>query len=154
MTLFDNQVISSCQNLLENMAEKPTIVTQSGKAYYNKMQDFIAIPPITDFESSEAYYQVYFHELIHWTGHSSRLNRVFDVKGSENYSKEELIGEIGASFLCAKLGIEADYDNSASYIQSWLRNLQGDKKYIIDAASKAQKAVDFILNVTLEESEN
>lgn len=102
------------------------------------------------FETPEAYYATLFHELTHSTDHESRLNRPTVVEpsrfGSGTYSKEELIAEMGAAFLCAHAGIEnATIDNSASYIAAWLSKLRDDKRLVIHAAANAQKAADFIL---------
>ncbi|OUB30704.1 hypothetical protein BK708_10340 [Bacillus thuringiensis serovar yunnanensis] len=110
-----------------------------------------------DFPKVEEYYCTLFHEFIHSTGHSSRLKRDGITSatahfGSEDYSKEELVAEIGASMLTGFAGfVDITFDNSASYIQSWLRNLKNDKTLIVKAASQAQKAVDYILGVSYNE---
>ncbi|MFC1528409.1 zincin-like metallopeptidase domain-containing protein [Candidatus Latescibacterota bacterium] len=90
-----------------------------------------------------------FHELVHSTGHVTRLNRSSIANhnpfGSKDYNKEELVAEIGVSFLCGVTGIEREtIDNSTSYIQSWLRALRDDVKMVVIAAGHAQKAVDYI----------
>ena len=89
--------------------------------------------------------------MIHSTGHENRLNRKTLTElcpfGSNNYSKEELVAEIGASFLCGITKIEnKTIDNSAAYIQSWLKSLRNDKKLIVLAAGAAQKGADYIQN--------
>ena len=108
------------------------------------------MPPRVQFENEEEYYSTLFHEIVHSTGHKSRLNRpgMENIEfGSETYSKEELIAEMGAAFLCAYSGIEqATIHNSTAYIQNWLEHLKNDKKLVIQAAQKAQKAVDYIYN--------
>jgi antirestriction protein ArdC len=88
--------------------------------------------------------------MTHATGHESRLGRLKTTNlaafGSHAYSKEELIAEMGAAFLCACAGIEtATLDNSASYIQSWITVLKGDSKLVISAAAQAQKAFNLII---------
>jgi len=111
------------------------------------------MPEIGRFQSPEMYFGVLHHEAIHAVGHPTRLNR-FDLKtisafGADNNNcKEELIAEIGAAFLNNHTGImnEQSIGNSAAYIQSWLKPLKNDKKFIVEAAAKAQKAVDYILN--------
>ena len=112
------------------------------------------MPAIGQFHSSEEYYSTYFHELTHWTGHQSRLNR--DLKGfqcdKEAYSKEELIAEMGAAFLCGKFGIEETLDNSAAYLKAWIKVIKGDKRLLITASSKAQKAVDYLEELTEEKA--
>jgi antirestriction protein ArdC len=109
------------------------------------------------FPKIEHYYSVLFHELTHSTGHWQRLHRqtLTDLCpfGSTNYSKEELVAEMGAAFLCGIAGIANEtVDNSAAYIQSWLTKLKNDTRLIILAAAQAQKAADYILgNTALEE---
>ena len=107
------------------------------------------MPNRIPFENEEEYYSTLFHEATHSTGHKSRLNRpgMEHISfGSEVYSKEELIAEMGAAFLCTQTGIEhATIKNSAAYIQNWLEHLRNDKKLVLQAAQKAQKAVDYIL---------
>jgi len=88
--------------------------------------------------------------LTHSTGHKSRLNRKELTKvsgfGSRDYSKEELVAEMGAAFLCSQAGIENTIDNSAAYLQSWIKKLKGDPKLAVMAAAQAQKAADYILD--------
>jgi len=103
------------------------------------------------FPQQAEYYSTLFHELTHATGHSSRLNRKtlteYDGFGGQNYSREELVAEMGASFLCGMAGIETQtIDNSAGYIASWLRALKEDKRMVVTAAAQAHKAADYILN--------
>ena len=100
-----------------------------------------------------------FHELVHSTGHASRLNRSTLIEsagfGSNPYCREELIAEMGASFLCGQAGIaERTIENSAAYIQGWLEQLHNDKTLIVQAAAQAQKAADFILGTKHEEGES
>ena len=113
------------------------------------------MPAPESFRSAEDYYSVLFHELTHSTGHASRLNRKgvtgtegeWSPFGSQSYSQEELVAEMGAAFLCGQVGIvERTIDNSAAYIKSWLERLKDDRKLVIYAAAQAQKAADFILN--------
>lgn len=116
-----------------------------GKACYVPALDVIHMPEKGRFESEEAYYATLLHELAHWTGHSSRLDRLSEGKPSRSdYAYEELIAEISASFLCAHTGVEGDLQH-ANYIGSWLEKLRGDKKYVFRAASAAQKAADYLL---------
>ena len=108
------------------------------------------MPPNNTFQSEESYYSVLFHELVHSTGHASRCDRSAMGKGSfgsEKYSKEELIAEMGAAMLCAITGIENQIEMSAAYIASWLSALKDDPKLVMQAAGKAQKAADFIQNI-------
>ena len=122
------------------------------KAFYSPSLDYIQIPCKEQYQNIEEFYSTLFHEMTHSTGHKVRLDRE-DVKdcmykGDENYSKEELCAELGSAFLINKLGIESSksFNNSTAYIQSWLRVLRNDKKFIISASSRAEKAVKYILN--------
>ncbi len=115
--------------------------------YYNFVKDFINMPLIGSFDNSHFYYATLFHELGHWTGAKSRLNRDFPERfADEKYSKEELIAEMTSAFLCAGMGIDNNdlANNSAAYLQGWINALKGDAKLIITAASAAQKAFNFI----------
>jgi antirestriction protein ArdC len=94
-----------------------------------------------------------FHELSHSTGHTSRVGRdgieQLNTFGSESYSKEELIAEMGAAFLCGVTGIAPrTIENSAAYLRTWISRLRGDSKLLVSAASAAQKASDYIRNVS------
>lgn len=121
-----------------------------GEAYYSPHHDMIHVPAIRLYQHPEQYYSTVYHEAIHSSGVSGRLNREGLQKvsfGSDVYSKEELVAEIGAAALMEKVGIETDksFDNSAAYISGWLDALKEDKRMIIFAASQAEKAVNFIL---------
>ena len=133
-----------------------THVTGINEAYYTPSTDTITLPVIGQFNTSNDYYSVFFHETAHSTGHVSRLNRDIGVStfGSQKYSSEELVAEIAAAMLMNEVGIEIPqtFENSASYIKSWLSKLRDDKKMILTASSAAQKAADLILNKNPEES--
>ena len=125
----------------------------SDRAYYSPFFDTIHLPLISQFADTAEYYSTAFHEATHSTGHKSRLNRFSGEAavasfGSQSYSKEELCAEIGAATILNHIGMEtpSSFKNSAAYIQSWLRALRNDKKMIVSAASKAEKAVKLILN--------
>jgi hypothetical protein len=109
------------------------------------------------FEKDAAYFATLFHELIHATGHGSRLNRPTLNEstgfGSDPYCKEELIAEMGAAFLCGQAGIsESILENSAAYIQNWLEQLKNDNKLIVQAAGQAQRSADFVLGMKREDN--
>jgi antirestriction protein ArdC len=117
------------------------------------------MPKKENFKSDESYYATLFHELIHSTGHHSRLNRSTLIQmsefGSEPYSHEELVAEMGASYLESLTGIfESEAEQNAAYIQGWISKLKNDKRFILSASTQAQKAVDFILNVKFEEKDS
>jgi antirestriction protein ArdC len=116
------------------------------RAYYTWAADEITLPERDQFGTAEEYYSTAFHEAGHSTGHKSRLDRdAIDHFGGQKYSAEELVAEMTAAMLCALTGVEGVFDNSASYIASWLRKLKGDSDLVIHAASQAQAAVDLIL---------
>ena len=152
MPARDNTPIEECETFLQNLTPSPNYTTkQIDRAYYNATDDCIRVPDMKYFEASEEYYATLFHEIVHWTGHSSRLNRtgIVDDKatfGTKLYSEEELIAEMGASYLCALTGIdrEALVENSAAYINGWMKRLKDDKKLIFRVAAKAQQAIDFL----------
>ena len=127
---------------------------KSNDAYYSPLRDLIHLPLAEQFSKTGEYYSTAFHEAVHSTGHKTRLNRLDpSVKlaafGSEDYSKEELVAEMGAACILNELGLETagTFKNSAAYIQSWLKVLKNDKKLIISAAARAEKAVKMILNI-------
>lgn len=116
-----------------------------GEAYYSPSHDFVQVPPQAAFHEPINWYRTALHELGHWTGHNSRLDR--DQKGgfgSESYAKEELVAEMASAFTCATLGIAPTVRHS-DYIASWLAVLQDDEKAIFRAASQASKASDYLL---------
>jgi antirestriction protein ArdC len=136
---------------LEHGATKAITRGQRFEAYYSAVSDTVVMPRREAFDSSEFYYSVLFHELTHSTGAVRRLNRSTLNQavrfGDSNYSREELVAEMGAAFLAGLTGIEqVALPNSASYLSSWIRTLKGDAKLVIVAAVAAQKAVDYILN--------
>lgn len=119
------------------------------RAFYRPSTDTVTLPELKQFRSTTGFYETLFHELTHSTGHESRLNRLSkDAKfGNDAYAKEELIAEIGAASILSLLGMEteASFQNNAAYIQSWLRALKNDKKMIVSAAGKAEKAINLIM---------
>lgn len=124
---------------------------EGDRAFYKPAADSITVPLIEQFVNTSEYYSTLFHEMVHSTGHESRLNRLEKTAffGSEAYSKEELVAEIGASALVHHSGLEtpSSFRNNTAYVESWLKALRGDKRFIVSAAGKAEKAVDLILGV-------
>lgn len=148
---YEHEPIEYAEKIIQEFKEKPRFTSDSGSAYYRPSTDVVNVPPMTDFESVHRYYSTFFHELVHSTGSEERLKREgivnFDKFGSEKYSKEELVAELGASMLCGITGIEKyTLDQSASYINSWIKVLQDDHTMILTASQQAQKAVDYIQN--------
>lgn len=128
-------------------ATKAVIHYGGNRAYYTMDADRIQMPPIEAFADAQSFYATLAHETTHWTRHSSRLERDFGRKawGDEGYAREELVAELGSAFLCADLELTPEVrDDHASYIASWLEVLKNDKRCIVQAASYAQKAVDFL----------
>jgi antirestriction protein ArdC len=130
--------------------------TDKGYAHYSNSLDGIFLPKKEESLSEHEYYRIYFHEAIHATGHKSRLNRLTSEEnfkfGSPTFSKEELVAEIGASFLNMKAGILDDtLENSVAYIGNWLAKLRNDNKFIVQASAQAQRAVDYLTNTTFED---
>lgn len=148
-----NDIIASCEKIVNEMPlDMPKVFHDEQRAFYQPRNDTINLPKMETFDGSNEYYSTYFHELVHSTGHTKRLNRDGIMEainfGSKCYSKEELIAEIGASFLNGQAGIlNHVINNSASYIQSWLNKLKSDKKLVVTSAGKAQKAANYILNI-------
>lgn len=144
-------VIERCEKVYAEMLNPPRVVHEKEDAFYHPQLDLINMPPKPRFKSPEGYYAVLFHELVHSTGSENRLNRPgvaeMDYFGSSKYCKEELIAEMGAGYLCGFTGIENTHliDNQVAYLQNWIAQLKNDKQLLIEAASKAQKAVDYIL---------
>jgi len=142
--------IERCEQIVENMPNKPEIYHRGNSAYYNTLDDYVQIPMKQRFKTPEAYYGVLYHELCHSTGNESRLARPTIVNGtdfgSDSYSREELVAEMGAAYLCGHAGIENSVvDNSAAYINSWLERLNNDSRLVVTAGTQAQKAADYIL---------
>lgn len=119
--------------------------TGGDRAFYSPSDDFIQVPHQSAYFEQINYYRTCFHELGHWTGHKSRLDRnLKGHKGTKLYAKEELCAELSAAFICAHLGIVPTVRH-ADYIGSWLRVLKDDKRFVFKAASLASKAADYIL---------
>lgn len=122
-----------------------------GEAYFRAGADVIAMPSFESFKSGDHYNATRFHELTHWTGHKSRLDRdLLNRFGDERYAAEELIAELGSAFLCAEFSVSGDLRH-AGYIANWLRLLKKDSKAIFTAAAAAQKAVDYLKGVVLKD---
>jgi len=143
------QIITGYQN-------KPDIhfSDKDDRAYYSPMADMISIPKMKYFANASEFYKTLYHEAVHSVGHPKRLNR-FDLTsnrfGDEPYSKEELVAELGASFLAEIAHLELNIRNSAAYISGWASKLRDNQKWILWAASRAEKATDYILGIKSDE---
>ena len=128
------------------------VVKGSDEAYYSPAQDLVVVPHKSQFSSIEGYYGTAFHELTHSTLKSTRCDRKAENKkaafGSKEYSREELVAEMGSAFLSNTAGLDTSktLDNSVAYLQSWIKKLQNDPKMIVQASSQAEKAAEYILN--------
>ena len=146
-----NNPIENCEKVIANMPNKPAQVNGS-MAFYTPSKDTVTMPLLSAFKDAASYYATAFHEYIHSTGHKCRLNREgvanLAAFGKEEYSKEELVAELGSAFLCAETGISSEnlIINSAAYVKSWISVLKNDAQFIISASSKARKAAEYILN--------
>ena len=141
--------IEECERIVRGMPNPPAFA-QDYRAWYRPSTDTVGMPARGTFDSAESYYSTLFHELTHSTGHAKRVGRESIEKlntfGSESYSKEELVAEMGAAMLAGVAGIERrTIANSAAYLKSWIDVLKGDSRMAVFAASAAQKAADYIL---------
>jgi antirestriction protein ArdC len=144
--------------IVAKMPQPPIVKHGMVEAFYSPSDDCVGMPERERFNGEAAYYATLFHELIHSTGHEKRLNRASITErngyGSDPYCKEELIAELGSAFLCGYADlVDRTIDNSAAYLEGWLKQLQSDRTLIVSAAAQAQKAADFILGWTFAESE-
>jgi antirestriction protein ArdC len=133
----------------EKIMKKSGAVIKYGgdRAYYHTVRDYIQLPKREDFHNAAMFYSTACHELAHWTGHTSRLNRAtcMQDRNSEDYAREELVAELASLFVSAETGLPFDPMHHAAYIKSWLRVLKTDKNEIFRAASSASKATDYLL---------
>ncbi len=155
---FNNEPIREAASIVEHYIQQEfnggeglvIDLSERDRACYIPSKDLIKMPMFNQFRSAEEYYSTLFHEMTHSTMIEKRCNRNHDAivaKGDESYSKEELVAEIGSAMLINKAGIDSEnvFDNSVGYIQAWLKRLKNDNKFIVHAASQAEKAVKYIL---------
>lgn len=153
--------IEEAETIINNYLERESNLKfqndkPSGKAYYSQPKDIVVVPMMSQFERKEEYYSTTFHELTHSTIPACRCDREAENKGAffgnHEYSREELVAELGAAMLCNAAGIDNEkaFKNSVAYIQSWLRALKNDNKMIVWAASRAEKAAKYIMNIQEE----
>ena len=146
----DVEIDETCEALVHAWDGRPALQltqTTERRAYYRPATDSVHMPARFRFVDASLYYSTLFHELVHSTGHETRLNRTFGASfGDDLYSKEELVAETGAAFLCAITGVATDHteSNNTAYIQNWIERLEGDHRLILQAAAAAQKAVDMV----------
>ena len=139
------------------MPNPPVIKHGMTQAFYSPSADEIGMPARERFENESGYYATLFHELVHSTGHKKRLHRTTLIEntgfGSDPYSREELIAELGSAFLCGQAEIvDRTINNTAAYLEGWLKQLRNDRTLIVQAAAQAQKAADYIIGTPPHEN--
>ena len=150
--------IEKAESIVANFSNPPSISNDEGsRAFYRVKTDSVHLPDQNRFDCRENYYATLFHELSHSTGIEKRLGRGLDTDpasfGSPDYSREELVAEISAAFLCAACGISPPtIEQSAAYLQGWIKVLKGDKRLVVSAAGAAQKSADLILGTSFEQA--
>lgn len=157
LPIRDHDPIPECERIVTQYTQNngPAIRYGGHAAFYDMIADTLTLPKPEMFKSAENYYATLFHEIVHSTGHPSRLKRnIGTAFGTEPYSREELIAEMGAAFLAAHVGIDNDTlnGNAAAYIAGWRKELANDPTAVVVAAGRARKAVDYILR--MEQSNN
>lgn len=152
---FQHDPIEEAENVISEYYKREKItlnIEQSSRAFYAPRLDSVTCPQLTQFENRGEYYSTLFHETTHSTGIETRLQRYkttdHDPFGSDEYSKEELVAEMGAAYSLARLGIGDEYTmkNSAAYLRGWGRRFRDDKKIFVHACSRAEEAVKFIFD--------
>jgi len=146
--------LAHCDNYVDSL----NIQFGTGSPCYIPSKDTICMPSRSSFVGNqdgtptEHYYSTLFHEVTHWTGHTSRLDRLAD-RSREGYAFEELIAELGAAYQCRIFGIDLEpRADHAKYLGGWLKALKDDKKFIFKAAAAAQKAIGFCDSLQLSEA--
>jgi antirestriction protein ArdC len=149
------EMVESGERILQNSGAI-ILHDQADRAFYNRLGDRIHLPPKHAFKDAPAYYGTALHELAHWSGHPSRLNRATLNEsyrfGDISYAKEELRAELASVFLAAERGIPHDPEQHAAYVGSWINLLKQDKHEIFRAAQDASRAADFLLAMERDRS--
>jgi antirestriction protein ArdC len=148
-----NNPLRACENIVRMMPNTPNINNELNDAYYQPFHDIVYVPDMNSYPKREDYYAALFHEMVHSTGHEDRLNRSGILQtteyGSDRYTMEELVADIGECFLKSFAGLQCEttpYDNASA--QGWIQTFRNDPQFIIKAATMAQKAVEYILSVS------
>lgn len=146
----DFEVVAAGERILKSSGAKISH-DQADRAFYDRRRDEIHLPPQQAFKDASGYYGTALHELAHWTGHPSRLDRSTLSEsyrfGDTKYAKEELRAELASVFVAAEKGIPHDPQNHAAYVGSWIQALKQDKNEIFRAAHDASKAADLLLSL-------
>ena len=149
-TTQEHESPEECEKAERILRESGAEITFGGnEAYYNFADDYIRLPERFQFTTSADYYATALHELSHWTGHESRLNRGFRADESrEDYAFEELVAEISSMFVSAETGIDQTqehFENHAAYVDSWIRHIKKDNQAYFRAVKLAWNAAEYIL---------
>jgi antirestriction protein ArdC len=150
------EVLPALEGILAGYKNAPSIYyAEQGQAFYNPADDSITLPSLAQFETAEEHAYTLCHELVHSTGHKSRLDRWSENDkpsrfGCESYAKEELVAELGACMVLSSAGLTVDIPNSGAYIKNWLKALKDDKTLIFKASAKASKALQHIMEAEQE----
>ena len=148
----------AAKKIWDGYVGKPELQHGGGRACYSPSRDLIRLPPKAMFDDAASYWSTLFHEGCHSTGHESRLDRKFGKSfGDEQYSKEELIAEMGAQLLCQRCGITRTLENAAAYCKGWAEGIKSMPDYgkaVVCAAAQAQKAADWILGIRFHDDTN
>jgi len=144
------EVLPALEGIVKGYTNAPSIYySEQDRAFYDPSDDSITLPSLAQFESAEEHAYTLCHELVHSTGHKSRLDRWSEADkpsrfGCESYAKEELVAELGACMILSSAGLALDIPNSTAYIKNWLKALKDDKTLIFKASAKASKALQHI----------
>jgi antirestriction protein ArdC len=150
--------IVACERVVEGMPNRPAIHHGFQAACYVPSADEVRMPDRPQFDAPAGYYATLFHELGHSTGHATRLARKGIAEapaafGSDTYGREELVAEMTSAYLCGFTGIEpAMIENAAAYVAGWLKVIRQDARLVVTAAAQAQKAADYIVGRTWNDS--
>jgi antirestriction protein ArdC len=144
------------EDIITGYQNKPDICysDKDDRAWYSPVADMISVPKMKYFANASEFFHALFHEAAHSSGHPKRLNRFDGISnrfGDEAYSKEELVAELCSSYLAEIAHLELNIRNSAAYISGWASKLRDNQKWILWAASRADKAADYILGIVSEE---
>lgn len=156
---YETNSIVKAEEILNNYIQREKItlsIQESDRAFYLPSKDSITLPLLSQFQNAEEFYSTAFHECGHSTMKKNRCDREDENRssyfGNESYSKEELVAEITSATILNSIGIETEqsFQNSASYIQSWIKVLKENTRFIVSASGKAEKAVKYILNSKMD----
>lgn len=151
---IDNEKLSEAEAVIQEYVDREEIGLKWWEPAYNWAEDFIRMPGIVEFTTSDEYYQAFYHEITHSTGAEKRLDRkIKNQFGDGDYSKEELVAEVGATILMNETGLKRNIKNTQAYINWWTRYIQDKPGEVIQAFTKAMKACEFILDINQDTNE-